>query len=84
LYFNQFEDIGFYPKGLRIECCSHFTFLTTANTQKGETGSVYQNKLNLILIDPFYPETQIAHYKSTTYYDHSVFRKGENIVAGFI
>lgn len=29
LTFNQFEDIGFYPVGLRTECCSHFSFLTT-------------------------------------------------------
>jgi hypothetical protein len=28
--FNSFVDIGFYPKGLKIECCSHFTYLTTA------------------------------------------------------
>ena len=27
--FNQFEDIGFYPEHLRIECCSFFLFLTT-------------------------------------------------------
>jgi hypothetical protein len=27
--FNQFEDIGFYPVGLRVECCSHFAYLTT-------------------------------------------------------
>jgi hypothetical protein len=28
--FNQFEDIGFYPKNLSIECCSHFLFMTTS------------------------------------------------------
>ena len=27
--FNQFEDIGFYPKNLRIECCSFFLYMTT-------------------------------------------------------
>jgi len=26
--FNTFEDIGFYPKKLRIEMCSNFVFLT--------------------------------------------------------
>ena len=26
--FHQFEDIGFYPSNLRIECCSHFLFMT--------------------------------------------------------
>ena len=27
--FNQFEDIGFYPRNLRIECCAYFFYLTT-------------------------------------------------------
>lgn len=53
--FNQFEDIGFYPVGLRIECCSHFAYLTTG---KGNyAGNIQYNRLNLCLIDPFYEET---------------------------
>ena len=55
LHFNQFEDIGFYPHGLRIECCSHFAFLTTG--QGAKTGKTMENKINLILMDPFYIET---------------------------
>ena len=27
--FNAFQDIGFYPKDLKIECCSHIAFLTS-------------------------------------------------------
>jgi len=27
--FNLYEDIGFYPSDLAIECCSCFLFLTT-------------------------------------------------------
>ena len=28
--FNSFTDIGFYPENLKIECCSHFCYLTTS------------------------------------------------------
>jgi len=27
--FNSFEDIGFYPTNLKIECCTSFMFMTT-------------------------------------------------------
>jgi len=27
--FNLYEDIGFYPENLSIDCCSCFLFLTT-------------------------------------------------------
>ena len=55
LQFNQFEDIGFYAKGLRIECCSHFAFLTAG---KGPSaGHIHKNRINLIVIDPFYEKT---------------------------
>jgi len=51
--FNQFEDIGFYPVGLRVECCSHFAYLTTSKN----TVDIKYNRLNLLLIDPFYEDT---------------------------
>ena len=55
LQYNQFEDIGFYAKGLRIECCSQFAILTAG---KGPSaGHIHKNRINLIVIDPFYEKT---------------------------
>lgn len=34
LNFNSFADIGFYPNNLKIECCSHFAFMTTGQNEK--------------------------------------------------
>lgn len=34
--FNSFVDIGFYPKNLKIECCSHFTYITTTKNSEGD------------------------------------------------
>ena len=50
--FNNLEDLGFKPAGLRIEACSRFAYLTT--NQKS-----LRTYLNLLLIDPFYDNTQI-------------------------
>jgi hypothetical protein len=55
VHFNQFEDIGFYPQGLRIECCSHFAYLTAGRGDMA--GNITKNRINLILIDPFYEDT---------------------------
>lgn len=55
VHFNQFEDIGFYPQGMRIECCSHFAYLTAGRGDMA--GNIKKNRINLILIDPFYEDT---------------------------
>jgi hypothetical protein len=60
LNFNSFADIGFYPKDLKIECCSHFAFMTTG--QGDNSGNQHYNKINLILMDPFFSKTLVAHF----------------------
>ena len=78
LDFNQFEDIGFYPANLRIECCAHICFMTTgAGKSKGDQR---YNRINLILMDPFFEDTQVAHFKSTTYFDNEIFHVGDTII----
>jgi hypothetical protein len=80
--FNQFEDIGFYPKGLRIECCSHFAFLTSG---KGlSTGHMQKNRINLVLIDPFYDQTQVAHFRSSTNFDNEIFSANDTIITSMV
>jgi hypothetical protein len=78
LDFNQFEDIGFYPANLRIECCAHFCYMTTG-TGNNANKTKY-NRLNLILIDPFFTETLVAHFKSSTFYDDDIFRESDTII----
>lgn len=43
--FMNFEDIGFYPDKLKIECCSTFVFLTLDKTNI---------IVNVLMIDPYY------------------------------
>jgi hypothetical protein len=67
LEFNQFADIGFYPKSLRIECCSHFAYLTVG---KGDSaGQLLKNRVNLVLCDPFYENTTVSHFKSSFFFE---------------
>lgn len=49
VHFKKFEDAGFFIDDLRVECCSHFLYMTRA-----ENGDQAENKLNLLLIDPFF------------------------------
>ena len=80
--FNQFEDIGFYPNGLRVECRSHFAFLTAG---KGEfSGNITKNRINLLLIDPFYEDTQITHFKSSVFFDNEIFTESDTIAQSVI
>jgi hypothetical protein len=80
--FNQFSDIGFFPKDLRIECCSHFAFLTTG--QDKSQGKLSKNQINLILMDPFYIETNLAHFKSSSFYDNGIFDNCDTIIKSCI
>ena len=82
LQFNRYEDIGFFPTGLRVECCSSFAFLTAGAGAK--SGDVEYNRMNLVLIDPFYERTQVAHFKSSTYYDNEVFEAGDTLVKSVV
>ena len=47
--FNNFEDVGFYPGPLRIECCSNFVFLTLDTKKKRVV-------VNFMLVDPYYED----------------------------
>ena len=69
--FNQFEDIGFYPRNLSIECCSHFLFMTTSPNNKNKDPK--KNNLNLLFFDPYCSEVQCCLFKSKNYYDNEVF-----------
>lgn len=51
--FNKYEDLGFYPKNLRIEMCSNLVFLT----QNRADESI---KVNLMLLDTYYEIPQVA------------------------
>jgi hypothetical protein len=74
--------MGFYSKGLRIECCSHFAFLTVG---KGEsTGNVQKNRINLLLMDPFYEETQVAHFRSSTSFECELQAQCDAIITSVI
>ena len=50
--FNKYEDIGFYPQDLRIECCSCFLFLTTKRHKCSDDTNT--TVFNLLLADPFH------------------------------
>ena len=56
--FNLYEDIGFYPNDLNIECCSCFLFLTTKKNKTGNDKNT--TKLNLLIADPYYEKMQVA------------------------
>jgi hypothetical protein len=66
--YNQFEDIGFYPKNLTIECCSSFIFMTT--TKEKSKSAKNSNKLYLMLIDPYYKDIEVVKFKSALYFEH--------------
>jgi hypothetical protein len=80
--FKDFEDIGFFPDNLQIECCSHFLFLTTSRFYRGK--QVIENVLNLLLVDPYYKEIQIALFKSTSVYDYNILFVNDFIKKAFI
>jgi hypothetical protein len=42
------------------------------------------NKTNLILIDPFFADTQVAHFQSNNYYDNDLFLLNDSIITSSI
>ena len=80
--FNRYEDIGFFPTGLRVECCSSFAFLTAG--AGSNAGDPQYNRLNLVLIDPFFQRTQMALFKSSTYFDNEVFEAADTLVKSVV
>ena len=55
--FNKLKDLGFHVKGLRIEACSRFAFLTL--NKKSQRMFV-----NVLFVDPYYTDTEICLFKS--------------------
>ena len=55
--YNRLKDLGFNEKGLKIEACTVFAFLTN--------DKIFQRLfINILLVDPYYDQTQICLYKS--------------------
>ena len=51
--FNRYNDIGFYPKGLNIDCCARFYFITTKRYKTPD--DIDTSNFNLLLLDPYHP-----------------------------
>ena len=79
--FNSYTDIAFFPKELRIECCSKFLFMTK---KKGESSNQQDNRLNLLLLDPFYSEFQGVWFKSQTYFDKGIWENQDFLIRNYI
>jgi hypothetical protein len=47
-------------------------------------GSLNYNRINLVLIDPFYENTQVAHFRSNTHFDNEIFSCTDTIVTSII
>jgi len=71
--FNNLDDIGFYPGNLRIQCCSVFAFLTQSTTSQNMN-------VNLLIVDPYYSDIQIAIFKSTKLISLPTHKKYQDIV----
>ena len=76
--FNKYQDIGFYPQDLRIECCSCFLFLTTKRHKSDDDS--HTTFFNLLLADPYHDEIQIAIFRSHSNVDDELFRQGDIII----
>jgi hypothetical protein len=66
--FNSFDEIGFYPLDLKIECCSNFLYMTKQIDKNG----VSRNRLKLLLLDPFCKILEAVLFTSSTYFDNSL------------
>lgn len=82
--FNSFQDIGFFPKNLDIECCSKFLFITSPRMHSKDFGKASMNCLNLLLIDPYYETANVVLFKSVSYIDPSLLNHGDRIVKACI
>lgn len=43
-----------------------------------------KNRINLVLIDPFYEETQVAHFRSNVHFENEIFGCNDTIVNSVI
>jgi hypothetical protein len=47
-------------------------------------GHAIKNRINLILIDPFYEKTQVALFMSETHFDNEIFNTNDTIITSVI
>lgn len=78
--FNSYQDLGFFPQNLDIECCAKFLFVTSPRLHSDGFGEPEQNNLNLLLVDPYYEKANVALFKSTSYLDTFLLDRGDRIV----
>ena len=62
--FNKLEDLGFNPKGFKIDGGSIFAFLTVLSNEECQ-----ELHINIICIDPFNDVTKLAVFKSKKYFE---------------
>ena len=82
--FNSFQDIGFFPTNLDIECCSKFLFVTSPRMHSKDYGKGTFNCLNLLLIDPYYETANVVLFKSVSFIDNELLIYGDRIVKACI
>ena len=71
--FSNFLDLGFIPKGLAQEACSHFAFLTLNKSSQ-------KILVNVMLIDPYYSDIQISLFQSSSFFYEKLGAKYYDIV----
>ena len=76
--FNKYQDIGFYPQDLRIECCSCFLFLTTKRAKRAN--DVNTTVFNLLLVDPFHDKIQVAIFQSLSNVNEEILEQEDSII----
>jgi hypothetical protein len=47
-------------------------------------GLAIKNRINLILIDPFYENTQVALFRSETHFDNEIFNTNDTIITSLV
>lgn len=77
--FNLYEDIGFYPYNLNIECGSCFLYLTTKKNNAGNDNKK-TTKLNLLIADPYYEKIQVAVFQSNASLNDELYFKNEDVI----
>jgi hypothetical protein len=76
--FNSFEDIGFYPTNLAIECCTSFLYMTTSKVKSRSAKNT--NKIYLMMIDPYCKEIEAVRFTSSQYFDNQATGREDFVV----
>ena len=81
IQFNKYEDLGFFTEDLRIECCSHFAYMTR---QEDKLNKYLGNRINILLVDPFCTHFQAALFKSYTNFDNAFYNEGDFVMKSVV